>query len=46
MRPVGPLTRKKVPVVYTTKRPVMLIKPKEVLAAHLDEGEVFSGVAR
>lgn len=33
-------------VVYTTKRPVMLIKPKEVLAAHLDEGEVFAGVAR
>ena len=33
-------------VVYTTKRPVLLIKPKEVLAAHLDEGEVFAGVAR
>jgi nucleotide-binding universal stress UspA family protein len=33
-------------VVYTTKRPVMLIKPKEVLAAHIDEGEVFAGVAR
>ena len=33
-------------VVYTTKRPVMLIKPKEVLAAHLDEADVFAGVAR
>ena len=33
-------------VVYTTKRPVLLIKPKEVLAAHIDEGEVFAGVAR
>jgi len=33
-------------VVYTTKRPVLLIKPKEVLAAHLDEGEVFAGAAR
>ncbi|MGZ8463801.1 MAG: universal stress protein [Candidatus Deferrimicrobiaceae bacterium] len=33
-------------VVYTTKRPVLLIKPKEVLAAHLDEGEVFAGTAR
>ena len=33
-------------VVYTTKRPVMLVKAKEVLAAHLDEGEVFAGVAR
>lgn len=33
-------------VVYTTKRPVLLIKPKEVLAAHLDEGDVFAGVAR
>ncbi|MBE0569698.1 MAG: universal stress protein [Deltaproteobacteria bacterium] len=33
-------------VVYTTKRPVMLIKPKEVLAAHLDEGEVFAGAPR
>lgn len=33
-------------VVYTTKRPVMLIKPKEVLAAHLDEGDVFAGASR
>lgn len=33
-------------VVYTTKRPVMLIKPKEILAARIDEGEVFAGVAR
>ncbi len=33
-------------VVYTTRRPVMLIKPKEVLAAHLDEGEVFAGVKK
>jgi len=33
-------------VVYTTKRPVLLIKPKEVLAAHLDEDEVFAGAAR
>src|SRR3990172_4510108 len=33
-------------VVYTTKRPVMLIKPKEVLAAHLDEGEVFAGIPK
>ncbi len=33
-------------VVYTTKRPVMLIKPKEVLAAHIDEGEAIAGVAR
>ena len=33
-------------VVYTTKRPVMLVKAKEILAAHLDEGEVFAGVAR
>jgi len=33
-------------VVYTTKRPVMLIKSKEVLAAHLDEGEVFAGSPR
>lgn len=33
-------------VVYTTKRPVMLIKPKEVLAAHLDEGDVFAGIRK
>jgi len=33
-------------VVYTTKRPVMLVKPEKVLAAHLDEGEVSAGVAR
>ena len=33
-------------VVYTTRRPVMLIKPKAVLAAHLDEGEVFAGVKK
>ena len=33
-------------VVYTTKRPVMLVKHEKVLAAHLDEGEVFAGVAR
>jgi nucleotide-binding universal stress UspA family protein len=33
-------------VVYTTKRPVMLVKPKEVLAAHIDEGEAIAGVAR
>ncbi|MFA6148575.1 MAG: universal stress protein [bacterium] len=33
-------------VVYTTKRPVMLVKPEKVLAAHLDEGDVFAGVRR
>ncbi len=33
-------------VVYTTKRPVMLVKPEKVIAAHLDEGDVFAGVSR
>lgn len=33
-------------VVYTTKRPVLLVKPREIQAARLEEGDVFAGVAR
>ena len=33
-------------VVYTTKRPVFLVKPEKIHAARVEEGDVFAGVAR
>jgi nucleotide-binding universal stress UspA family protein len=33
-------------VVYTTKRPVFLIKPEKIHAARIEEGDIFAGVAR
>jgi nucleotide-binding universal stress UspA family protein len=33
-------------VVYTTKRPVFLVKPEKIHAARLDEGDVFAGVEK
>src|SRR5512140_3512253 len=33
-------------VVYTTQRPVFLVKPEKIHAARIGEGEVFAGVAR
>ena len=33
-------------VVYTTKRPVFLVKPEKIHAARIEEGDVFAGVAR
>jgi nucleotide-binding universal stress UspA family protein len=33
-------------VVYTTKRPVFLVKPGKIHAARIEEGDVFAGVAR
>jgi nucleotide-binding universal stress UspA family protein len=33
-------------VVYTTKRPVFLVKPEKIHAARIEEGEIFAGVAR
>jgi nucleotide-binding universal stress UspA family protein len=33
-------------VVYTTKRPVFLVKPATIHAARVEEGDVFAGIAR
>ncbi|MGZ8447922.1 MAG: universal stress protein [Candidatus Deferrimicrobiaceae bacterium] len=33
-------------VVYTTKRPVFLVKPEKIHAVRVDEGEIFAGVER
>jgi len=33
-------------VVYTTRRPVMLVKPEKIHAARFEEGDIFAGVAR
>ena len=33
-------------VVYTTKRPVLLVKPEKIQAARLEEGDVFAGIER
>lgn len=33
-------------VVYTTKRPVLLVKPEKIHAARIEEGDVFAGVQR
>ena len=33
-------------VVYTTKRPVFLVKPEKIHAARLEEGDVFAGVKK
>lgn len=33
-------------VVYTTKRPVFLVKPEKIHAARVEEGEIFAGIAR
>jgi len=33
-------------VVYTTKRPVFLVKPEKIHAARLEEGDVFAGMKR
>lgn len=33
-------------VVYTTKRPVFLVKPEKIHAARIEEGDVFVGSAR
>ena len=33
-------------VVYTTKRPVFLVKPEKIHADRIEEGDIFAGVAR
>ena len=33
-------------VVYTTKRPVFLVKPEKIHTVRVDEGEIFAGVER
>ena len=33
-------------VVYTTKRPVFLVKPEKIHAARIEEGDIFAGIAR
>jgi hypothetical protein len=33
-------------VVYTTKRPVFLVKPEKIHAARVEEGDVFAGVKK
>lgn len=33
-------------VVYTTKRPVFLVKPEKIHAARVEEGDVFAGIPR
>ena len=33
-------------VVYTTKRPVFLVKPEKIHAARIEEGDVFAGIPR
>lgn len=33
-------------VVYTTKRPVFLVKPEKIHAARMEEGDIFAGMAR
>ena len=33
-------------VVYTTKRPVFLVKPEKIHAARVEEGDIFAGLAR
>ncbi|HWS15702.1 MAG TPA: universal stress protein [Candidatus Methylomirabilis sp.] len=33
-------------VVYTTKRPVLLVKPEKIHTTRLEEGDVFAGVQR
>lgn len=33
-------------VVYTTKRPVLLVKPEKIHTARLEEGDIFAGVER
>jgi len=33
-------------VVYTTKRPVFLVKPEKIHAARIEEGDIFAGLAR
>jgi nucleotide-binding universal stress UspA family protein len=33
-------------VVYTTKRPVFLVKPEKIHAARVEEGDIFAGAAR
>ncbi|MGE5285546.1 MAG: universal stress protein [Actinomycetota bacterium] len=33
-------------VVYTTKRPVFLVKPEKIHTTRVEEGDIFAGVAR
>jgi nucleotide-binding universal stress UspA family protein len=33
-------------VVYTTKRPVFLVKPEKIHASRVEEGDIFAGIAR
>lgn len=33
-------------VVYTTKRPVFLVKPEKIHAARMEEGDIFAGLPR
>ncbi len=33
-------------VVYTTKRPVFLVKPEKIHAARIEEADIFAGVER
>jgi len=33
-------------VVYTTKRPVFLVKPEKIHAARIEEGDIFAGLPR
>ena len=33
-------------VVYTTKRPVFLVKPEKIHTARIEEGDIFAGKAR
>jgi nucleotide-binding universal stress UspA family protein len=33
-------------VVYTTKRPVFLVKPEKIHTARIEEGDIFAGVER
>ena len=33
-------------VVYTTKRPVFLVKPEKIHAARVEEGDIFAGLVK
>jgi len=33
-------------VVYTTKRPVFLVKPEKIHAARMEEGDIFASISR
>jgi nucleotide-binding universal stress UspA family protein len=33
-------------VVYTTKRPVFLVKPEKIHAARIEEGDIFAGLVK